>query len=115
MRKLVAFGPIFLDRAQPEPRRRPHCMFVAHARTRRGKKRDRRTSDLEGVLRRIFRRIASEHAVIKAELAILTDAATRVLGQDPKGPLALREALWTVYTRLVDHLATEEHDLLPLL
>jgi iron-sulfur cluster repair protein YtfE (RIC family) len=60
-------------------------------------------------------RISAEHAIIKAELTNLAQAASRVFERDPGGPLALREALWTVYTRLVDHLAMEENHLLPLL
>jgi iron-sulfur cluster repair protein YtfE (RIC family) len=60
-------------------------------------------------------RIVHEHTAIKAELGVLRDAAQRVMAHDERGPIALREALWEVYTRLVDHLAMEENNLLPLL
>ena len=59
--------------------------------------------------------ISAEHAVIKAELATLSEASARVLAGDTSAVLGMREALWTVYIRLVDHLAMEENHLLPLL
>jgi iron-sulfur cluster repair protein YtfE (RIC family) len=60
-------------------------------------------------------RISAEHAVLRAELGILSDAAHRVIAHEELAAREMREALWTVYLRVVDHLATEERRLLPLL
>jgi iron-sulfur cluster repair protein YtfE (RIC family) len=73
------------------------------------------TTPREETFIEVRRRISAEHTVIMAELARLADAANRVVERDPRGPIALREALWDVYTRLVDHLAMEENHLVPLL
>ena len=60
-------------------------------------------------------RVSAEHSLIKRDLASLAIAAKRVDDGEPGAALLLREALWTVYTRLVDHLMMEENHLVPLL